>query len=111
MVNEELKPCPFCGGEAVRMNFLDNPPFPNTIGTRYFGCRKCCVVSFTGMTEEEATEAWNTRAERTCTIERYTEDCIMFGRHAKRNVSRCSSCKQRYVHGNYCPNCGARVVE
>ena len=55
----KLKPCPFCGGEAVRLQMIDNP----FSGTRYFGCRKCCVVSFTHMTEAEAIKAWNTRTE------------------------------------------------
>lgn len=58
----ELKPCPFCGGEAARLDFLDNTRNKNVKGFRYFGCRKCCVVSFAGMTEAEAVEAWNRRA-------------------------------------------------
>ena len=56
-----LKPCPFCGGEAVLIN------------TRAFGescksvmCIKCraTVSNFAGdMQEERATEAWNRRAD------------------------------------------------
>ena len=56
-----LKPCPFCGGEAVLIN------------TRAFGescksvmCIKCkaTVNNFAGdMQEERATEAWNRRAD------------------------------------------------
>ena len=57
----DLKPCPFCGGEAVRIDIMDNPPNRHVKGFRYFGCRKCAVVSFAGMTEAEAIVAWNTR--------------------------------------------------
>ena len=103
MPTNELKPCPFCGGEAVRMDLLDNPPFPDVIGTRYFGCRKCCVVSFTGMTDAEAVEAWNARTERTCN---YVWD-------DKSHVWRCSECgglEPVSDSVNYCCDCGAKVI-
>lgn len=58
----ELKTCPFCGGEAVRLGVLDNPRSTQEKGYRFFGCRKCCVVSFSGMTKTEAIAAWNRRA-------------------------------------------------
>lgn len=63
MTDYELKPCPFCGGEAIRLNFADSVTNARDKGTRYFGCTKCCVVSFAHMTEAEAVEAWNRRAE------------------------------------------------
>lgn len=63
MENDELRPCPFCGGEAVRLQFLDNPPASEAKGTRYIGCKNCCVTSFSDMTAKEAVEAWNKRAE------------------------------------------------
>lgn len=100
MVNEVLKPCPFCGGEAVRMDFLDNPPFPNMRGTRYIGCRKCCVVSFTGMTDAEAVEAWNKRSERTCTVQ-----------NPSKYLQECSLCGGAVIASdNYCPKCGSKVI-
>lgn len=56
----ELKPCPFCGGEAklYRMPTLDGFPYK-------VGCNEvtCPIHVFTvGMcTKEEAIEAWNRR--------------------------------------------------
>lgn len=111
---ENLKPCPFCGGEAVRMDFLDNLPFKSVKGTRYFGCRKCCVVSFNGMTEAEAIEAWNTRAGRTC---RNVYDLEKRGCENGFECSECGEIVADYesykVKGtwNFCPGCGAKVVE
>ena len=60
---KELKLCPFCGGEAERIAFLDIPLTKEKKGIRYFGCKKCCVVSFVNVTEKEAIKAWNTRYE------------------------------------------------
>ena len=57
-MSEELKPCPFCGSTAIRMPLLDNP----NKGIRFIGCMNCCVVSFRGMTNEQAIAVWNTRA-------------------------------------------------
>lgn len=60
----ELKPCPFCGGEA----FVDVHSFWNedtqdfTDHTYGAGCEVCLVktISFYN-TEKEAIEAWNRR--------------------------------------------------
>jgi Lar family restriction alleviation protein len=56
---KRLLTCPFCGGEAVRISFLDN----RSKGTRYIGCKKCGVVSFKVMTNAQAMAAWNTRTK------------------------------------------------
>lgn len=106
-----LKPCPFCGGEA---DISDEG-----IGTepeRYWAycSNPACFVEGTAAyaTEAEAIAAWNSRAERTCHNASYRLDESRF---------HCSVCgfgcwvkdvsDGRDKLPNYCPNCGAKVVD
>lgn len=51
----DLKPCPFCGGEA-RIHF-------SVWGDSYYAkCCKCLAETKVHQTEAEAIEAWNRRA-------------------------------------------------
>ena len=62
----ELKPCPFCGGEAVieivePHSHILATFMPNYGGGAFIECQKCtCAIS--AETKEEAVEAWNRRA-------------------------------------------------
>lgn len=94
----ELKPCPFCGGEAELTGF-DAPEF-------WVWCPNCKASTDAHTCKGGAIDAWNTRAERTCKREKHG---------TKMDGSpklRCSLCG--YGIGdkrwNYCPNCGARVT-
>lgn len=109
---DELKPCPFCGGEAeiVTLDIWDkNAP----VGV---GCSMCPVIlaEYSDYkrfaTEADAIEAWNTRAELGGT-------CKM----AKRMflpMWTCSACGvsnggilgvSEYEPPNSCPSCGRKV--
>ena len=98
METNELKPCPFCGGEAVK-------EYDSDWGI-VVRCLECPAI----MTESpylgvlNPIERWNTRAERTCRYEstnRCTWACTSCGREVE----------MLHLEIKYCPNCGAKVVE
>lgn len=51
-MNEELKPCPFCGGKNVRIWDISTP---------YVQCYDCLASTACGNTQEEAIKYWNRR--------------------------------------------------
>lgn len=96
----DLLPCPFCGNEA---DYYYN-------GETYIAqCSMCGAQTAEFEERDWAADAWNTRAERACTIEKRYSWWGAVSMH-------CGACgadlgcdtrnRQRY-----CPNCGAKVVE
>lgn len=64
MVEPELKPCPFCGGEAATSFQTTDPE--NKFEFGWIGCQKCkCFINYINNAKglKEATEAWNRRAD------------------------------------------------
>lgn len=108
-MTSELKPCPFCGGEAGL--YIS----PAKYGWKYAFCKKCFSSMDDYDTEAEAVEAWNTRAERTCKPEVYTDTA--YGE--ERNAILCGKCggflsweiDWEDLAPNYCQDCGAKVVK
>ena len=69
----ELKPCPFCGGEAAY--HTDSGPTGEVYG--WVGCNQCdamsCHIDVRSMQPEEThpIDAWNTRAEQAAELAKY----------------------------------------
>jgi Lar family restriction alleviation protein len=71
-MNKELKPCPFCGGEATLYDYEESRDIydKETLGyvdTEYFtkygvDCEFCGCIVADRNSETEAIEAWNRRA-------------------------------------------------
>ena len=86
-MSEELKPCPFCGGEAEIFEYK-NKRFVPSIQYRG-GCFECGQTVCLENTREDAIKAWNTRAneEQIANYERLIErkdDALRFYARASR---------------------------
>lgn len=114
----ELKPCPFCGGEATAYEYecerdIYDPDSLGYVDTEYYtrwgcGCEACGAMIAEKRTEAEAIEAWNARHERTCTM-RFCPAS---------NLWRCSECagathaeRTNDEPPTYCQWCGTRLEE
>lgn len=97
----ELKPCPFCGGEA------------KTVTDYYFRNTRCSSCGATGWqccTESEAIEAWNTRYEPTTRIVQGTKG-VPLGESLVYSLT-CEACGCGVsAKDSYCRSCGARIVK
>lgn len=107
---DELKPCPFCGGEAEILT-AESMHGGNLYGVM---CDCCAGRADVYDTEAEAIEAWNTRAERTCRMTDRGEcsECGAYIVRAWTEVHDFNGDMKRIDlrSHNYCSNCGARVV-
>ena len=117
-MNSELKPCPFCGNEAELRFFNNGSSFSYRVE-----CLNCTAMvgrrfeeystnrTFWFGIKQEAIDAWNTRAERTCKMIPNGETDFA----ATLACSACGNVESVYAISsdefNYCPNCGAKVVE
>lgn len=131
-----LKPCPFCGGEAEVNQTYDIDT--NEVDGYFIICRNkdCTAWPETAeyLTEAEAIEAWNTRAdnykpaaeywqrmyedtmheilaERTCEIDCEVDDNLEYPIWIFELSCGHSFDATTKDPPNYCPECGAKVVK
>ena len=110
-MTDNLLPCPFCG---VDVEITSKP----AVGT-WITCETCGYEypSVDGQIDKhyrkaDVIERWNTRAERTCHLFRRASYGTLYG--VELALYECSECGEPIEPKdgwNYCPNCGARVVE
>ena len=106
-MTDELKPCPFCGGEAkIKCGEIVNRY--NTAVYRHYHveCMSCGVDTRNFDTDDEAIEAWNRRTDRTAKVQelpRRSETSLDW-------EGKCSNCGAYTIHDmNYCFECGAKL--
>ena len=99
---EGLLPCPHCGGEAEVRDGSSTTP--------YIRCKSCGCRTGSSRDMDRLKETWNRRAERTCEpVEIFEEE--VFGLGIYRECSECHETLGRETWPNYCPHCGARIIE
>lgn len=102
---QELKPCPFCGGEATIVERVIKGGYK----VYYVKCKECGVRrNELPKTADGACDLWNRRACRMATV-------LVYCAH-KEHPDECYECTQcGYIPADenplYCPNCGAKVVD
>ena len=68
---QKLLPCPFCGGEAERVDVPAEADYDDGAGGSFIQCRRC--VASTGLHyefKENLVSSWNDRAKPLPTVER-----------------------------------------
>jgi hypothetical protein len=102
----DLLPCPFCGGVATLFRSCD------TFGGWYVECCDnggCHSTTKNCKTAQEAADAWNTRAERTC----HWEWCVYGSGQDTYEAWNCSTCGEvgdaLDEPPAYCPYCGSKI--
>lgn len=104
-MTQELKPCPFCGGgvEYFELSWTATAFSGHMYASPFWQirCKDCRATLGDFDTKNEAIAAWNTRAERTCEAKLCCD-----------GFYRCTECGHSMLpSSNYCPHCGAKVVE
>lgn len=111
-MSEGLMPCFFCECDEARVIVADEVTDAGaeeaTVPLYAASCPYCGAHGPMALSEEEAVEAWNRRAERTCRVVRSGEPSPT-GVPCKRRCSECGGMLTRF--GAYCHHCGARVVD
>ena len=118
-MNDELLPCPFCGGKPERV-------YKSTGQTTHIECTGCKAQFPKSTMSNRYDEAWNTRTPEqaiAATLGRGTCEWILEHSGTLYDKWRCSNCGYLFVESrvdqgikddfdpNYCPNCGAKVVD
>ena len=110
-MSEELRECPHCGATRglYTLDEYGGLCVDDDLIAQIF-CDNCksAFENENANNGKELIEAWNTRVERTCSIEDVTSG------YTETNWGRCSSCGDKFPYQGdvvACPCCGARVVQ
>ncbi len=106
-MNEKLKPCPFCGREAVIKSSSDS--------RYYVMCGKCEAKTHKCIDKSDAVKAWNRRVEKESSLPvEYEADGYDDNGELIYDTAYCPNCRNEYevyydYHDNYCRKCGQKL--
>lgn len=120
-----LKPCPFCGGQADIS--VDHEAVKDTEGRRWaytIVCNRCCATSGLTYSPKKARDAWNRRAadgpaqtepDCHCGQERRVDHLALEAETTQIIDGCCTACGAlmdccEAADYKFCPYCGKRVV-
>ena len=102
-MSDELKPCPFCGGDAVL--YEDRYQYQESAWIR---CTRCGIHTQTLIGKNEVIQQWNTRIQEVC---RWTQEPV--------DDYWTSACDYAFTLTDeglpaendflYCPKCGGKI--
>ena len=110
-MSEELRECPHCGATRglYTLDEYGGLCADNDLITQIF-CDNCksAFENERANNGKELIEAWNTRADRICSIEDVTSG------YTETNWGKCSRCGEKFPYQSNvvaCPCCGAKVIK
>lgn len=107
-MNKGLKPCPFCGSEAV----MKSDRYDENFWVQCSNGRCFVDGTFAHGTKEAAAEEWNMRVERTCIYEYWEFQINDYSSYHAWNCSNCGGVSYDFEEPPiFCPDCGCKVVE
>ena len=126
-MSEELRTCGICEHDEARVIVVEEVTDAGceeaSVPLYAASCWYCGARGPMALSEDEAVEAWNRRAERTCRmVDCSTHDTCVVNRELVNGdvmsmefgYRQCSECGA-YVFDcptvRYCPRCGARVIK
>lgn len=117
-MTDMLKPCPFCGSADLEVT-----ADPLDRRDSFVLCRSCGARTSSAFHAEKSVEKWNQRTERTCrmlpsatrdvcTVSHYMMNGNLVDQvFGYRECSECGALVFDCPTVNYCPFCGAKVVQ
>ena len=92
--NSNLKPCPFCAGDA---ELHTKRGFHQELIGAWVQCKECCVNTPTYQTEESAVEHWNSRKKKGVTQRELIDFCNSQGPHCDAKQCKYAGVCDRYI--------------
>lgn len=117
-MNEELKKCPFCGGEVdfwtkteaknYQALIIDCKDCPANMEKWVYKYDKNFAKNFEKK-KAEMFEAWNSRSEQIAKVKKFPVECFNEAYAVMSGYCDCGALVFNDERNKYCPHCGAKL--